>query len=120
QLWKFASELQKQFMLLLTATPVQNNLDELFNLVTLLEPGLLRTAKQFQKQFVDKKDKLLPRNVEELHGLLSEVMVRNRRSTVGLQFTRRWARTLRVTLTAQERALYDEVTRFVRLHLRQR
>ena len=27
QLWRFASELQKQFILLLTATPVQNNLD---------------------------------------------------------------------------------------------
>ena len=55
QLWKFASELQKQFILLLTATPVQNNLEELFNLVTLLEPGLLSTAKQFQKHFVDRK-----------------------------------------------------------------
>ena len=50
QAWRFASELQKQYMLLLTATPVQNNLDELFNLVTLLEPGLLSTAKQFQRQ----------------------------------------------------------------------
>lgn len=118
QLWKFASELEKQFMLLLTATPVQNNLDELFNLVTLLEPGLLRTAKQFQKQFVDKKDKLLPKNVEELHGLLSEVMVRNRRSTVGLQFTRRWARTLRVPQTAAEQELYQAVAALVRAHLR--
>jgi SNF2 family DNA or RNA helicase len=118
QMWKFASELRKQFILLLTATPVQNNLDELFNLVTLLEPGLLSTAKQFQRRFVDRKDKLTPRNVSELHTLLSEVMVRNRRSTVGLQFTRRWARTDRVVLTAQERALYDDVTLFVRLHLR--
>ncbi|MBI1830950.1 MAG: DEAD/DEAH box helicase family protein [Planctomycetes bacterium] len=118
QMWKFASELRKQFILLLTATPVQNNLDELFNLVTLLEPGLLSTAKQFQRRFVDRKDKLTPKNVSELHTLLSEVMVRNRRSTVGLQFTRRWARTDRVVLTATERALYDDVTRFVRLHLR--
>lgn len=118
QLWKFASELRKQFILLLTATPVQNNLDELFNLVTLLEPGLLSTAKQFQRRFVDRKDKLTPKNVSELHTLLSEVMVRNRRSTVGLQFTRRWARTDRVMLTTEERTLYDDVTRFVRLHLR--
>ena len=44
QAWKLASELRKQFILLLTATPVQNNLEELFNLVTLLEPGLLSTA----------------------------------------------------------------------------
>jgi superfamily II DNA or RNA helicase len=118
QIWKFASEIQKQFILLLTATPVQNNLDELFNLVTLLEPGLLSTAKQFQKQFVDKKDKLLPRNVEELHGLLSEVMVRNRRSTVGLQFTRRWARTERVLQTVPEHDLYKAVTGLVRAQLR--
>src|SRR5439155_12332965 len=80
QLWRFASELQKQFILLLTATPVQNNLEELFNLVTLLEPGLLSTARQFQRQFVDRKDKLTPRNVNELHTLLAEIMVRNRRS----------------------------------------
>lgn len=118
QLWKFASEIEKQFILLLTATPVQNNLEELFNLVTLLEPGLLRTAKQFQKQFVDRKDKLTPRNVEELHRLLTEVMVRNRRSNVGLQFTRRWARTERVPQTQAERELYVAVADFVRDHLR--
>src|SRR5438445_2444446 len=118
QLWRFASEIQKQFILLLTATPVQNNLEELFNLVTLLEPGLLSTARQFQKQFVDRKDKLTPRNVDELHTLLGEVMVRNRRSTVGLQFTRRWARTERVTPAAPERELYDAVAGFVRPQLR--
>lgn len=118
QVWKFASELRKQFILLLTATPVQNNLDELFNLVTLLEPGLLSTQKQFQRRFVDRRDKLTPRNVAELHTLLSEVMVRNRRSTVGLQFTRRWARTDLVNLTAEERVLYNNVTRFVRQHFR--
>ncbi len=117
QLWRFVSELQKQFMLLLTATPVQNNLDELFNLVTLLEPGLLRTAKQFQKQFVDKKDKLTPRNVNELHGLLSEVMIRNRRGSVGLQFTRRLARTDRVAMNPSEEQLYQQVAGFVRRHL---
>ena len=99
QTWKFASEIQKQFILLLTATPVQNNLEELFNLVTLLEPGLLSTARQFQRHFVDKRDKLTPRNVDELHGLLAEVMIRNRRSTVGLQFTRRWAKTECLTLS---------------------
>jgi SNF2 family DNA or RNA helicase len=118
QVWKFASEVQKQFILLLTATPVQNNLEELFNLVTLLEPGLLSTARQFQRHFVDKRDKLTPRNLGELHGLLAEVMVRNRRSTVGLQFTRRWAKTEYLALAATEYSLYEDVTAFVRSHLR--
>jgi len=79
---------------------------------------LLSTARKFQKHFVDRKDKLTPRNVDELHALLGEVMVRNRRSTVGLQFTRRWARTERVVLTAPERSLYDDAAGFVREHLR--
>ena len=116
--WKFASELQKQFILLLTATPVQNNLEELFNLVTLLEPGLLNTQRDFSRRFVSKEDKLTPRNVDQLHALLSEVMVRNRRSTVGLQFTRRYARTDAVALTPGERALYDSITAIVRNGLR--
>jgi SNF2 family DNA or RNA helicase len=119
QAWRFASELQKQYILLLTATPVQNHLEELFNLVTLLEPGLLSTAKQFQNRFVDRRDKLTPRNVDELHGLLSEVMVRNRRSTVGLHFTRRWARTVSVALGPEERRLYDDATHLIRRRLRE-
>ena len=119
QAWKFASELQKQFILLLTATPVQNNLEELFNLVTLLEPGLLSTAQQFQRHFVDRRDKLTPRNVDELHALLAEVMVRNRRSTVGLQFTRRWARTEQPAAVAARAGRSTATsTAFVRDHLR--
>ena len=118
QLWQMASLLTKRFVLLLTATPVQNDLEELFNLVTLLEPGLLSTQKQFAGRFIDKGDRLTPRNVPELHKLLSEVMVRNRRSTVGMQFTRRWARTERVRYTPEERELYDTVASVVRRQLR--
>ncbi len=118
QLWRMAAELRKKYILLLTATPVQNDLDELFNLVTLLQPGLLSTARSFQRQFVDRRDKLMPRNVEQLHQHLEEVMVRNRRSTVGLALTRRIARTQVVTLNEHERALYDNASQFIRQHLR--
>ncbi len=97
---------------------MQNNLEELFNLVTLLEPGLLSTARQFQRHFMDRHDKLTPRHVDELHALLAEVMIRNRRSTVGLQFTRRWAKTESLSLSPPEHSLYQDVTEFVRGHLR--
>src|SRR5258708_37170891 len=74
--WKFASEIQKQFILLLTATPVQNNLEELFNLVTLLEPGLLSTQKDFSRRFNAQGDKPTPKDVDELHALLAAGVVR--------------------------------------------
>ncbi len=116
-LWKMASELRRKYVLLLTATPVQNDLEELFNLVTLLQPGLLSTAHAFQRQYVDRRDKLMPRNVDQLHQLLGEVMVRNRRSTVNMTLTRRIAKTYVVTLGEAERTIYDDVSRFVRRHV---
>ncbi|GIW92573.1 MAG: hypothetical protein KatS3mg110_0620 [Pirellulaceae bacterium] len=112
--WKLASQIRKQYVLLLTATPVQNHLEELFNLVTLLEPGLLSTSKQFLRRFVDSRDKMMPKNIGQLHALLAEVMVRNRRSTVGLQFTRRIARTESVEPWQPEAELYKSVGRWVR------
>ena len=118
QLWRMAAELRKKYILLLTATPVQNDLEELFNLVTLLQPGLLSTARAFQRHFVDRRDKLMPRNVEQLHQQLEEVMVRNRRSMVGFQLTRRIARTQVVPLGPPEQGLYDDVSRFIRGRLR--
>lgn len=119
-LWKLVNVLRKRYILLLTATPIQNNLEELYNLVTLLQPGLLSTARRFQSQFVDRRDKLTPRPqaVDQLHRLLAEAMVRNRRSTVAVRLTRRFAQTLRVAPLPAEQALYTDVTRFVKEHLR--
>lgn len=117
-LWKLAGELRKQYVLLLTATPVQNNLQELYNLVTLLDPGLLSTQKDFRTRFMERGDQLSPRNVDQLHGLLGEVMVRNRRDSVGLQFTRRWARTWAVAPGEREAGLYRQTTQMIRDQLR--
>jgi SNF2 family DNA or RNA helicase len=41
--YQFASALASRYLLLLTATPVHNDLRELYNLVTLLRPGTLGT-----------------------------------------------------------------------------
>ena len=118
-LWQLASQLRKKYILLLTATPVQNNLEELFNLVSLMDPGLLGTQRHFLRQFVDRNDRMTPKNVDDLHRLLAEVMVRNRRATIGFQFTRRIVHTERLQPSAAERELYAEVSSFVRPHLRQ-
>ena len=48
--------LKKKFCLLLTATPIQNKIEEIFNLVSLLKPGHLGTYKEFLEKYKDKKD----------------------------------------------------------------
>lgn len=117
-LFRFAAGLRKKFILLLTATPLQNDLEDLYNLVTLLNPGLLGTARSFGRDFVDQRDALAPKNLGRLHDALAEVMVRNRRAIAAVRFTRRLARTVRVAPLPAERDLYAEVARFVRTGLR--
>ena len=111
--WRFVAGLSKKYMLLLTATPVQNDMDELFNLVTLLKPGQLHTYDRFLERYVASADRRVPMRVPELRGLLRDVMVRNRR---GIAFTLppRRVHSLAVRLSPAERRLYDDVTEFVR------
>src|SRR3989449_5047634 len=111
--WRFVAGLSKKYMLLLTATPVQNDMDELFNLVTLLKPGQLHTYDRFLERYVASPDRRVPLRVPELRGLLRDVLVRNRR---GIAFTLppRRVHSLAVRLSPAERRLYDDVTEFVR------
>jgi SNF2 family DNA or RNA helicase len=117
-LWQFVNRLRRTYLLLLTATPVQNDLEELFNLVTLLQPGQLKTLRAFRRDHVARGDKRLPRDPEGLRRLLSEVMVRNRRATTPVALTRRVARTILVEPTAAEQELYLGLSDFLRAHYR--
>ncbi|MEW6230660.1 MAG: SNF2-related protein, partial [Bacillota bacterium] len=112
--WKLVNGLKKKYILLLTATPVQNDLQELFNLITLLRPGQLETASDFSRRFITRGDRLKPRNVANLRALMKEVMVRNRRETCGQELPRRRAETVRVSLTPEESEFYARVSEFVR------
>ncbi|MDH4137730.1 MAG: DEAD/DEAH box helicase, partial [Anaerolineae bacterium] len=112
--WKFVNALQKKYILLLTATPVQNDLDELYNLITILKPGQLKTPRQFRRQFVVQGDPRLPKNRGRLRELLADVMVRHSRSQVSVSLPPRHAHTIRLTPSPDERTLYDDVSAFVR------
>jgi SNF2 family DNA or RNA helicase len=118
-LWKLASSLKTKYMLLLTATPVQNSVEDLHSLVTVLKPGLLRTPKDFHRRFTDRADRLMPKNLPELNRLVADVMVRNRRGTTGVAFTRRTAHTQAVSFFLPEREMYAGVSRVVRQALRE-
>lgn len=112
--WKLVNALKKRFLLLLTATPVENNLMELYNLITLLKPGQLKTASAFRQEFMSRGDPTSPQNRSRLRYLLSEVMIRNTRAVASINIPPRFARTLRIEPSAAEKRIYDEVSRLVR------
>jgi len=111
--WKMVQEIPRKFLLLLTATPLQNDLEELYNLITLLRPGQLGTPAEFRRNFVDPKDKRKPRNVEALRELMLDVMVRNTRASVQVPLPPRRARTLRVQPEGAEKSLLEQVQQLI-------
>ncbi len=111
--WKLVNSLKKRFLLLLTATPVENNLMELYNLITLLKPGQLKTASAFRSEFMTKGDPTGPQNRTRLKELLGQVMVRNTRALAKIGIPPRFAQTIRVKPGANELALYNLVTDLV-------
>ncbi|HQD39840.1 MAG: DEAD/DEAH box helicase [Firmicutes bacterium] len=112
QNYQFVSQIQKKHFLLLTATPMQNDLKELYNLINLLRPGLLGTYRSFKKRFM--KDKRTPQNTAQLRSLLSQVMIRNKRSESTVQFPPRHVHSIPLSLKPQEMVLYRALTKFVR------
>src|SRR5689334_9560136 len=111
--WKFINELGARYLLLLTATPVQNDLRELYNLVTLLRPGAVGTFAQFRAEFMTAGDRLKPRNTEKLRQLLASVMIRAQRAHTNLKFPKRQVQTLTLDLSDEESQLYADVSNFV-------
>src|SRR5881392_2360625 len=114
--YRFIEKIERDFILLLTATPLQNDLRELYNLITLLRPGQLGTWQEFKSQHLVSGDHRQPSDPEGLRALTHEVMIRTRRSSVvdDLDLPPRRPRHPEVKLTRAEADLYDRTTDFLR------
>jgi SNF2 family DNA or RNA helicase len=99
---------------LLTATPVENRLADLFQLVSLVRPGSLGTAAQFRARHAARGHDHQVRNVAALQLAMRDVMVRHRRSKLEVMLPRRSAETVRVAPSADEGELYRLVSERVR------
>jgi adenine-specific DNA-methyltransferase len=104
-------------VLLLTATPIQNSLAELWGLVQYVEPTdmLLGKLPTFREVFCDDKDKrLVPGQEFELRRRLGSVLQRTLRSQakdfLEVPFVERQAKLIEYEMSPEEKELYGEVT----------
>ncbi|MDX1958927.1 MAG: SNF2-related protein [Leptospiraceae bacterium] len=104
----FAEKISKktEALLLLTATPFRGKLEELFYLVHLVDPNILGPYHSFVNDYVigSKSD---------LKEKVSKVLLRRRKVEVG-GFTKRFAKTVKLELSTEERNFYDETTEYVK------
>jgi len=114
--YQFIEKIERDFLLLLTATPLQNDLRELYNLITLLRPGQLGTWEEFRSAHLVAGDPRQPKDPEALRALTHAVMIRTRRASVvdDLDLPPRRPRHPEVKLTKAEADLYERTTQFLR------
>ncbi|QIW15973.1 ATP-dependent helicase [Pasteurellaceae bacterium RH1A] len=96
--------------ILLTATPLQNSLMELYGLSTFLDDYLFGEAKQFRKAYVNQG------RLEELKDRLSPYVKRTLRADVleYVRYTKRQAVTQTFEPTEKELAFYEQISDFLR------
>jgi hypothetical protein len=107
-------------VLLLTATPIQNNLAELWGLVQYVDPlgTLLGDLPTFRELFCGLDDRQLARGQEDelrsrLKTIVQRTLRRQAKEFLEKPFVDRQARLFEYAMTQEERALYDDVTRYL-------
>lgn len=96
---------------LLTATPLQNSIDDLFGLVSFIDENIFLDIKIFRYRFGNKK------NLDDLRKAIVPVIQRTLRKDVPdeeIHFTNRISRTYDFSLSPEEEILYRKVDVFLK------
>ncbi len=110
--YKAVYKIHKKNTLLLSATPIQNDLFEIFNLVNILKPGYLKSRKVFRENYI--VNRFTPKNTEKLKNLLYDVMIRNRRSNTLTNLPPRNVQNINIQFSDNERKFYNSIINFCR------
>ncbi|WP_396925835.1 SNF2-related protein [Mycolicibacterium sp.] len=108
-----------RYSFFLTATPVQNDLLELYRLVELLRPGTFNSVNDFKRQFMRGYDPRTPNDPAALRRLISSVMIRTTRAQAGVDRVVRRAVDVPITLGPRENELYALATQLLRNVMRE-
>lgn len=114
QRWEAVSCLNTERKILLTGTPLQNNLDELFNLMQFLHPEIFHNKNLFNLVFEDTKKKLLAggelgkKMRTTFHEMLGKYMIRRLKKDVAQEMPQKFETTKMVRLARRQRRYYEE------------
>jgi SNF2 family DNA or RNA helicase len=102
--------LKSRFALVLSGTPLENRLDDLYSIVQFVDDRRLGPGFRFfnKHRLVDEKGKVLGyKNLGELRELLEPVLLRRTRDTVKLELPPRTMEIVRIPPSDEQKALHD-------------
>lgn len=104
-------ELRSPYAFVLTGTPLENRIDEVYSIVQYLDPRLLGPLFRFNRDFyvLDERGRPIDyKNLAELRARLEPVMLRRRKDDVEDQLPGRTVDTFYVAMTEEQRLRYAD------------
>ncbi|NJL09184.1 MAG: DEAD/DEAH box helicase, partial [Methylacidiphilales bacterium] len=103
--------LRSPYAFVLTGTPVENKIDELYSIVQYLDPELVGPLFRFNRDFYQLDERGRPadyKNLDELHRRVAPVMLRRRKADVERELPGRTVTNYFVPMVEEQKARYDD------------
>ena len=110
-------KLQSRYAFVLTGTPLENRIDEIYSIVQFLDPDLLGPLFRFNWEFYELDTKGKPsgfRNLDELARRVSSVILRRRKEDVESELPGRTTKTFFVPMTDTQTRAYEDYDLYVK------
>jgi SNF2 family DNA or RNA helicase len=118
KLYRAMTELQAQHKLVLTGTPIENSLTDLWSQINFVNEGLLGSLNFFKKQFVKSIEKKKNKEQElRLKELIHPFILRRTKEEVARELPPLYEQYLYVDMTDEQKRLYEEEKSTVRNNL---
>lgn len=101
--------LESRYAFVLTGTPIENRIDELYSLMDFLNPGVLGPLFRFNRDFYELDDRGRPvgyRDLDQLHARVRPFMLRRRKADVETELPDRTDQTFLVPLSGEQKNRY--------------
>ncbi|XP_046390170.1 helicase domino isoform X2 [Ischnura elegans] len=115
QRWQLLLNFQTQRRLLLTGTPLQNNLMELWSLMHFLMPHVFQSHREFKEWFSNPVTGMIEGNneynesiIKRLHKVLRPFLLRRLKTEVEKQLPKKYEHIIMCRLSKRQRYLYDD------------
>ena len=108
-------QLDSRFAFILTGTPIENKIDELYSLADFIDPTLFGSLFRFNRKYYRMEEGKVQgmQNLDELHDTASRIMLRRRKDQISDQLPERVDNTYFVKMTPEQRESYSEYENIV-------
>jgi SNF2 family DNA or RNA helicase len=103
--------LQSRYAFVLTGTPIENRIDELYSIVDFLDPTVFGPLFRFNREFYELNERGRPeeyQNLELLRDRIRPLLLRRRKADVETELPGRTDRNLFIPLSHQQREAYRD------------